>query len=247
MDSTTATALDHSSAFVDGIVTSATDANSNTITSHENQSGYFLKSAVSSITNNQVKNLGYIALIKNGASTASNTLTLKPGTTYSLSFFARAKYPWHNFVSNGSNSENASTHGDRVPFIEIYSATAAKTENSVTTTGLYLQPAEDMTPVSTQGRAVNNHIWHNFVDNKDLETYISQHTYDLHPIQKEIIKHNEHLGAIKKMQISVTQGYFFQFFEVVIFGDWMVEGVVDCIDIKHNFLVKIFLKSLEIF
>ena len=48
--------------------------------------------------------------------------------------------------------------------------------------------------------------------NKDLETYISQHTYDLHPIQKEIIKHNEHLGAIKKMQISVTQGYFFQFF-----------------------------------
>ena len=48
--------------------------------------------------------------------------------------------------------------------------------------------------------------------NKDLETYISQHTYDLHPIQKEIIKHNEHLGPIKKMQISVTQGYFFQFF-----------------------------------
>ena len=48
--------------------------------------------------------------------------------------------------------------------------------------------------------------------NKDLEKYISQHTYDLHPIQKEIIKHNEHLGPIKKMQISVTQGYFFQFF-----------------------------------
>ena len=171
LDSTNATALDHSSAFVDGIVTSATDANSNTVTSYENQSGYFLKSAVASVTNNQVKNLGYIDLIKNGASTASNTLTLKPGATYSLSFFARAKYPWHNFVSDGSNSENASTHGDRVPFIEIYSATTAKTENSVTTTGLYLQAGEDMTPVWTQGRAVSNHICHNFVDNGDFESF----------------------------------------------------------------------------
>ncbi len=48
--------------------------------------------------------------------------------------------------------------------------------------------------------------------NKDLEKYITQHSYDLHPIQKEIIKHNEYLGTIKKMQISITQGYFFQFF-----------------------------------
>ena len=48
--------------------------------------------------------------------------------------------------------------------------------------------------------------------NKKLEEYISKNSYDLHPIQKEIIKHNEKLGRIKKMQISVTQGYFFQFF-----------------------------------
>ena len=171
LDSTNATALDHSSAFVDGIVTSATDANSNTVTSYENQSGYFLKSEVSAVSDNEVKNLGYIDLIKNGASTASNTLTLKPGTTYSLSFFARAKHPWHNFVSDGSNSENAETHGDRVPFIEIYSATTAKTENSVTTTGLYLQAGEDMIPVWTQGRAVSNHICHNFVDNGDFESF----------------------------------------------------------------------------
>ena len=48
--------------------------------------------------------------------------------------------------------------------------------------------------------------------NKSLEQYISKKSYDLHPVQKEIIKYNEKLGRIKKMQISVTQGYFFQFF-----------------------------------
>ena len=48
--------------------------------------------------------------------------------------------------------------------------------------------------------------------NERLEKYISDHSYDLHPIQKEILNHNKSLGDIKKMQISVTQAYFFQFF-----------------------------------
>ena len=48
--------------------------------------------------------------------------------------------------------------------------------------------------------------------NEKLEKYISDHSYDLHPIQKEILNHNNNLGDIKKMQISVTQAYFFQFF-----------------------------------
>ena len=48
------------------------------------------------------------------------------------------------------------------------------------------------------------------IDEK-LEKYISDHSYDLHPIQKEIIDHNNRLGDIKRMQISVTQGYFLQF------------------------------------
>ena len=45
-----------------------------------------------------------------------------------------------------------------------------------------------------------------------LEKYISDHSYDLHPIQKEIISHNASLGDVKRMQISVTQAYFFQLF-----------------------------------
>ena len=48
--------------------------------------------------------------------------------------------------------------------------------------------------------------------NERLEKYISDHSYDLHPIQKEILSHNDSLGTSKKMQISVTQAYFFQLF-----------------------------------
>ena len=49
------------------------------------------------------------------------------------------------------------------------------------------------------------------IDEK-LEKYISDHSYDLHPVQKEIIKYNDSLGVSKRMQISVTQAYFFQLF-----------------------------------
>ena len=45
-----------------------------------------------------------------------------------------------------------------------------------------------------------------------LEKYISDHSYNLHPIQKEILSHNASLGDVKRMQISVTQAYFFQLF-----------------------------------
>ena len=43
-----------------------------------------------------------------------------------------------------------------------------------------------------------------------LENYISNNSYELHSIQKEIIEHNKSLGDIKRMQISVTQAYFMQ-------------------------------------
>ena len=46
----------------------------------------------------------------------------------------------------------------------------------------------------------------------ELEKYIIEQSYELHPVQKEIIKHNNGLGDIKRMQISVSQGHFFQLF-----------------------------------
>ena len=47
--------------------------------------------------------------------------------------------------------------------------------------------------------------------NKKLERYISDHSHDLHPVQKELISYNKSLGKIKRMQISLSQAYFFQF------------------------------------
>ncbi len=49
------------------------------------------------------------------------------------------------------------------------------------------------------------------IDEK-LEKYISDHSCDLHPVQKEIQNYNDGLGISKRMQISVTQAYFFQLF-----------------------------------
>ncbi len=45
---------------------------------------------------------------------------------------------------------------------------------------------------------------------ENLEKYIINHSEDLHPVQKEIIEENNKLGEIKRMQISISQAYFFQ-------------------------------------
>ncbi len=50
----------------------------------------------------------------------------------------------------------------------------------------------------------------NITIDERLETYISDNSYNLHPIQKEIIEDNKKLGNLMIMQISVTQGYFLQ-------------------------------------
>ena len=50
----------------------------------------------------------------------------------------------------------------------------------------------------------------NIIIDEKLEKYISENSYSLHPIQKEIIEHNKNLGDLKRMQISVDQGYFLQ-------------------------------------
>ena len=50
----------------------------------------------------------------------------------------------------------------------------------------------------------------NVIIDERLEKYISDNSYSLHPIQKEIIEYNKRLGDVKRMQISVTQAYFLQ-------------------------------------
>jgi len=41
-----------------------------------------------------------------------------------------------------------------------------------------------------------------------LEKYIEKFSYQLTPVQKEIIKYNDSLGDIKRMQIAVSQCHF---------------------------------------
>ena len=48
------------------------------------------------------------------------------------------------------------------------------------------------------------------IDQKLIE-YIFSHTSNLNPIQKELIKYNESLGHIKRLQISILQANFLQF------------------------------------
>ena len=47
--------------------------------------------------------------------------------------------------------------------------------------------------------------------NDQIEEYINRHSIKLHPVQYEIIKYNETLGEIKKMQISISQCHFLHF------------------------------------
>ena len=48
----------------------------------------------------------------------------------------------------------------------------------------------------------------NLTVNKEIEGYINNNSIKLHPVQKEIISHNEGLGDIKRMQISISQCHF---------------------------------------
>ena len=48
----------------------------------------------------------------------------------------------------------------------------------------------------------------NLTVNKKIEEYINNNSTKLHPVQKEIISHNEALGDIKRMQISISQCHF---------------------------------------
>ena len=44
-----------------------------------------------------------------------------------------------------------------------------------------------------------------------LIDYIFSHTEHLHPIQKKLLKYNDNLGHIKRLQISILQANFIQF------------------------------------
>ncbi len=51
----------------------------------------------------------------------------------------------------------------------------------------------------------------NFIIDQNMINYIFSHTNNLHKVQKKLLKYNEKLGNIKKLQISILQANFIQF------------------------------------
>ena len=52
----------------------------------------------------------------------------------------------------------------------------------------------------------------NLPNNNKKKKYIDKHSLKLHPVQEEIIKHNDKLGKKKKLQISINQCHFLYLF-----------------------------------
>ena len=48
--------------------------------------------------------------------------------------------------------------------------------------------------------------------NERLEKYISDHSYDLHPVQKDILNHNNKLVKLKKCRFQLHNHIFFNFY-----------------------------------
>ena len=47
--------------------------------------------------------------------------------------------------------------------------------------------------------------------NERLEKYISDHSYALHPVQRDILKYNDTLGHSKKCKFQYRRHTFFNF------------------------------------
>ena len=102
---------------------------------------YYIYSKKVSITDDQSSNLGYMEY-KGG-------FTIKPGIQYHLSFDCAAKDKWYNMISDGSETGSGTTHGDKVPWIQLYSTTVADTVGSIKT--MNDESSNIITPTTGEG------------------------------------------------------------------------------------------------
>ena len=135
------------------------------------ESGYFLRTIGIPGGDNQSADLGHINF--NPKTTASDfssdstdigNLSLTSGVKYRLSFLCKTSNVYKNNVSD-------TPHGERVPFVQLYSNTAAP-QLAGTTAGLHLFQS-NYKPVFTKGTdATFNYaddVTKNYVDNGDFE------------------------------------------------------------------------------
>ena len=136
--------------------------------STNNPTAYFLRTKVSSVTDHQSKNLGWITYNPSTSSTDltedSTTIgatTLKSGVEYLLSFYCKATSRYYGYVSD-------TAHGERVPFVQLYSDSVTDGTN----TGLYLSQSNiGPTFLSGADSTYNfaDDIAKQYVDNGDFE------------------------------------------------------------------------------
>jgi len=102
---------------------------------------YFLRTKVSSITDELSKDLGHITY--NAKTTGSDfttdstdigATTLKAGIDYTLSFYCKAASRYYGYISNAVHDGSDTNELERVPFVQLYSNTVTDGTN----TGLHL-------------------------------------------------------------------------------------------------------------
>ena len=91
--------------------------------SKEYSNDFYIFSRKASISDEESAKFGYIEY--------GSSLTLNPGTEYKLSFECAAKDRWFNLVSKGSQNASSTTHGDKIPWVQLYSSTVADTKGSI--------------------------------------------------------------------------------------------------------------------
>ena len=122
---------------------------------------YHLITTKTGITDHQSTEMGYVELKPSADSGPTlNSLTIKPGILYNLSFAVKSSRQFYGYVADG-------VHCDRAPFITLHSTSTAYTDNTgATTTGQYLFSNNSW--VSSSNSTSN--VQDNYITNGDFET-----------------------------------------------------------------------------
>ena len=127
------------------VITNGTDAFYSAIPSlYEDDYYIYTKNNVADNTSEHLGSIQY------PANSTTSQLTLKPGVQYYLTFNCAAKQKWTNSVSDGHENGSSSTnYGDKVPWVQLYSADVADASGCVRTISQPGSPPSDWTEEKT--------------------------------------------------------------------------------------------------
>ena len=127
------------------VITNGTDAFYSAIPSlYEDDYYIYTKNNVADNTSEHLGSIQY------PANSITSQLTLKPGVQYYLTFNCAAKQKWTNSVSDGhENGQLLYNYGDKVPWVQLYSADVADASGCVRTISQPGSPPSDWTEEKT--------------------------------------------------------------------------------------------------